>query len=179
MITALTDFVEFQRIHHLTSESAISDVLPSARGDSSVSSRDSACCHREDARSEHPARVEHADAAWRELPGWRCLPHSPWGSAGVVLDGSVTLARMYVVVRVAIETAVILGAAVPLVAIGMWSSRVRAWRPLLVFAALFVLDDLVLRLPKIGPFTGLAWNWQGMVLEVGWGLALAATPPAL
>jgi membrane protease YdiL (CAAX protease family) len=86
---------------------------------------------------------------------------------------------MHVVVRVVIETAVILGVSVPLVAIGMWSSRARAWWPLLAFVALFVLDDLVLDLPSIGPFTALRWDWQGKLLEVGWVLALAATARGL
>jgi len=91
------------------------------------------------------------------------------------VDGSATVTRMHLIVRVGIETAVILGASAPLVAIGMWSSGARAWRPLLALVALVALDDLVLRLPGIGPFTALTWNWQGKLLEVGWVLALAAT----
>ncbi|MEO7729551.1 MAG: CPBP family intramembrane glutamic endopeptidase [Kofleriaceae bacterium] len=82
---------------------------------------------------------------------------------------------MHVVVRVGIETALILAASVPLVAIGMWSSATRAWRPLLAFVALFALDDLVLLLPWIGPFIALTWGWQGKLLEVGGVLVLAAT----
>jgi len=83
--------------------------------------------------------------------------------------------RMHVVVRVGIETGVILAASVPLIAIAMWSSRARAWWPLLAFVALFVLDDLVLVLPRIGPFVAPSWNWQGKLLEVAGVLALAAT----
>lgn len=82
---------------------------------------------------------------------------------------------MHIVVRVGIETAVILAAAVPLVAIAMWSSAARAWRPLLAFVALFVLEDLALLLPRIGPFAALAWNWQSKLLEIGGVLLLAAT----
>jgi len=82
---------------------------------------------------------------------------------------------MHVVVRAGIETAVILAASLPVIAIAMWSSRARAWRPLLAFMALFVLDDLLLLMPHVGPFIALAWNWQGKLLELGGVLALAAT----
>lgn len=81
---------------------------------------------------------------------------------------------MDIAFRVGIETAITVAALAPLIAIGMWSSRSRAWYPFLAFVALFALDDLVLVLPRLGPFAALQWNWQGKLLEVAWVLALAA-----
>jgi uncharacterized protein len=81
---------------------------------------------------------------------------------------------MYIASRVAIETAIVIAAVAPLIALGMWSSRSRAWWPLFAFVALFALDDLVLVLPRMGPFAALRWNWQGKLLEVAWVVALAA-----
>jgi membrane protease YdiL (CAAX protease family) len=56
----------------------------------------------------------------------------------------------------------------------MWSSHSRRWYPVLAFIGLFALDDLVLTAPRIGPFAALQWNWQGMLLEIAWVVALAA-----
>ena len=81
---------------------------------------------------------------------------------------------MSIVSRVGIETAIIMAAVAPVIAIGMWSSRSRAWWPLVAFVGLFALDELVLVLPRMGPFAALEWNWQGKVLEVAWVVALAA-----
>lgn len=86
---------------------------------------------------------------------------------------------MHIASRVGLETAIAVAAVAPLIAIAMWSSRSRAWRPLLAFVALLALDDLVLVLPRIGPFAALHWNWQGKLLEVAWVLALAAIVPGL
>lgn len=83
------------------------------------------------------------------------------------------------VVRSVIETAVAAGVAAPLAALGMWRSRVRAWPPLVAVLGLLALDNLVLRLPSMGPFASLQWNWQGKLLEVAWVLALVAVAPRL
>lgn len=83
------------------------------------------------------------------------------------------------VVRSAIETAVVAAVAAPLIAIGMWRSRVRAWAPLVAVLGLLALDNLVLRLPRVGPFASLQWNWQGKLLEVAWVLVLVAAAPRL
>lgn len=81
---------------------------------------------------------------------------------------------MHIASRVGIETGIAVAAVAPLIAIAMWSSRSRAWRPLVAFVVLFALDDLVLLLPPMGPFEALQWNWQGKLLELIWVLALAA-----
>lgn len=62
----------------------------------------------------------------------------------------------------------------PLIAIGMSRSRVRAWPPLVAVLGLLALDNLVLRLPRLGPFASLQWNWQGKLLEVAWVIVLVA-----
>jgi hypothetical protein len=31
-----------------------------------------------------------------------------------------------------------------------------------------------LRLPRLGPFASLQWNWQGKLLEVAWVIVLVA-----
>jgi membrane protease YdiL (CAAX protease family) len=76
------------------------------------------------------------------------------------------------VVRSAIETAVVAAVAAPLIALGMWRSRLRVWSPLIAFLGLLLLDNVVLRLPRAGLFASLHWNWQGKLLEVAWVLAL-------
>lgn len=45
---------------------------------------------------------------------------------------------------------------------------------LAMVAGLFALNLISLSLPRVGIFTGLAWNWQGKTLDLIWCLALIA-----
>ncbi|HEX3476721.1 MAG TPA: CPBP family intramembrane glutamic endopeptidase [Kofleriaceae bacterium] len=54
-----------------------------------------------------------------------------------------------------------------------------AWPPLVAVLGLLALDNLVLRLPRMGPFASLQWNWQGKLLEVAWVLVVVAVAPRL
>jgi uncharacterized protein len=81
---------------------------------------------------------------------------------------------MHVALRAGIETGIILAVTAPAIAIGMWRRPARAWLPLVAFIALFALDKLVLRLPRVGPFEELVWNWQGKLLELAWVIAVVA-----
>jgi CAAX protease family protein len=83
------------------------------------------------------------------------------------------------VMRSVIETALVAAVAAPVMAIAMWRSRVRAWPPLVAVLGLLALDNLVLRLPRAGPFASLQWNWQGKLLEVAWVLVVVAVTRGL
>jgi uncharacterized protein len=83
------------------------------------------------------------------------------------------------VVRSAIETAIVVAVTAPLIAIGMWRRPLRAWPPLVAVLGLLMLDNVIVRVPRVGPFTSLSWNWQGKLLEVAWVLVLVAATQRL
>jgi membrane protease YdiL (CAAX protease family) len=95
-------------------------------------------------------------------------------------------AAMSFVLRAAFETALMLAVAAPLIAVGLWQARKRESRSrrprelgLIAALAVFALDNLVLRVPAIGPFAALAWGWQGKVLELALVIAVVAIAPRL
>jgi len=54
------------------------------------------------------------------------------------------------------------------------------WTAVLLVALLLALNTLILTLPRLGPFAGLEWNWQGKTLDLIWVLAaIALLHPAL
>lgn len=72
--------------------------------------------------------------------------------------------------RALITAAVVLGVVVPAIALALWQNRgngARRFASVGVVAVLIVLDEVVLRAPRLGIFTRLEWNWQGKILEVG------------
>lgn len=72
--------------------------------------------------------------------------------------------------RALITAAVVLGVVAPLVALALWSTRGKGTKKFAsvgAAAALIVLDEIVLRAPRLGVFSRMEWNWQGKILEVG------------
>ena len=72
--------------------------------------------------------------------------------------------------RALITAAVVLGVAAPIVALALWRTRgngTKKFASVGAVAALIVLDEIVLRAPRLGVFSRLEWNWQGKILEVG------------
>jgi membrane protease YdiL (CAAX protease family) len=83
--------------------------------------------------------------------------------------------------RVGVGSAINLALLLPLIAAAFLTTgrRVPAVKPVLLFAALFVLDEACIWLFKavqLIPAWG-GYNWQGKVLEIAWPLLLALTVP--
>lgn len=72
---------------------------------------------------------------------------------------------------------------VGLVVVVAWSvpaaiaSAANLWRggiALALVAAVFIVDLLILSLPRVGSFAALQWNWQGKTLDLVWCLGVIA-----
>lgn len=84
--------------------------------------------------------------------------------------------------RVILGSAINLALLVPLFALAFLLSGKgkSAMKPVLLFAALFILDEACIwssKLMEVVPAWG-HYNWQGKVLEAGWPVLLALTVPA-
>jgi len=84
----------------------------------------------------------------------------PWVMSATVLAGLTLLAFL------------------PLAALAARSERER-WNAMALVALVYALNLFVLTLPRLGPFAGLDWNWQGKTLDLIWMLGIIALlPPA-
>lgn len=67
-----------------------------------------------------------------------------------------------------------LAASAPVALLALAGNRWTGAMAVGIVAGLFVLNLLSLMLPRVGPFAGLEWNWQGKTLDLVWCLALVA-----
>lgn len=81
--------------------------------------------------------------------------------------------------RAGFETLVTWMLAAPWIAIALWRSRQRRWWPLVAMLGIVAIDNFVLSLPRTGPFAGLAWSWQGKLLEIVLAIVSVAVTPGL
>lgn len=79
----------------------------------------------------------------------------PWIASATVLAGLTLLAFL------------------PLAALAARSERER-WNAMALVALVYALNLFVLTLPRLGPFAGLDWNWQGKTLDLIWMLGIIA-----
>jgi membrane protease YdiL (CAAX protease family) len=74
-----------------------------------------------------------------------------------------------VLLRAFINAAVVLGVSAPFIVASLWRTRARkmlAISTVFVSAGLILLDEIVLRAPRVGAFSRTEWNWEGKGLEV-------------
>jgi membrane protease YdiL (CAAX protease family) len=74
--------------------------------------------------------------------------------------------------NVGLTTCLIIACALPFVVAGVWRSRTRNWRLLLLVGVLVLTQIAVTNLPPIDGFGNLHWNWQGALLSIVWVLLL-------
>lgn len=69
--------------------------------------------------------------------------------------------------RALIAASIELAIVIPIVAVAFCRTRhKKTVVSILAVAALILLDEIVLRVPRLGFFSGLQWNWQGKMLEI-------------
>jgi len=69
------------------------------------------------------------------------------------------------VTRALVTVGIALLAVAPVLAVALATSRTRDRWLLPVVAGVLALDMVLAMAPAVGPFRGLAWNWQGKILE--------------
>ena len=107
--------------------------------------------------------------------GVAAVPTAVLAISMLVVGGVVGSQALGAGLRSVLLVALIVGVAwTALASVALARNETRGGIALLLVVALFVVNLLLLTLPRVGPFAALEWNWQGKTLDLVWCLGVIA-----